>query len=279
MYNVIKVLNNSVLLATCESSNREVILLGKGIGFQYKANNEIKDLSDMRIYELQDMTSKGSSMQIIDKVDPSYLEIAHEIIALAERKFNTIDANILLPLADHIAFAIERIKQKMDIVNPFANDIRLLFPDEYEIALAGKKRIEEITGMEISEDEVGYITLHVHAALGHDQVDKSMLVAVIINDSIKSIEEDCNIKIDVRSISYSRLLMHIKYMLARLEQKEKLNLDMEDYTKTNFPYSYDVAKRICVRIGQTIHQSVPRIEIGYLALHIERVCRIDEPKD
>lgn len=270
MYEVIKVLNNNALLVKTENGT-EYVLLGSGIGFHYKPNMVFDEIANTKIYELQEETEKGPAMNIIESVDPTYLEISHEIIALAEAKFSQIDAHILLPLADHIAFAIERIKSDMDIANPFANDIRLLFPEEYEVALLGQAIIKKYSGYEVSEDELGYITLHIHSARSDERVDQSMLIAVIVNESIKQIEKECDMNIDVRSLSYSRLLMHMKYMLARLTTGEKLNLDMEEYTKTNFPYAYAIAQHICHRIEQVLHKRVPVIEIGYLALHIERI--------
>lgn len=271
MYVVVKVLNNNALLAKKDAQNTEYVLVGSGIGFHRKPGESFEDIAGAKIYELQKETDKGPSMAIINSVDPMYLEISNEIIALAQEKFPDLDTNILLPLADHIAFAIERVKNNMDIANPFSNDIRLLFPEEFDIAMAGQSIIEHYCGTKVSEDELGYVTLHIHAARSDEKVDQSMLVAVIVNESIKEIEEECNIKIDVRSLSYSRLLMHMKYMLARLASGEKLNLDMEEYTKTNFPYSYQTAKNICRRIQDVVHKQVPTIEIGYLALHIERI--------
>lgn len=275
MYEVIKALNNNALLVKKEQEVKEYVLLGNGIGFHYKPGMKFDEIPNTKIYELQEETEKGPSIELIQSVDPMYLEISHEIIALAEAKFSTIDAHILLPLADHIAFAIERIKSNMDIANPFANDIRLLFPEEYEIAHQAQAIIESYSGYQVSEDELGYITLHIHSARSDERVDQSMLVAVIVNESIKQIEKESKIEIDVRSLSYSRLLMHMKYMLARLATGEKLNLDMEEYTKTNFPYAYDIAKHICHRIEQVLHKQVPVIEIGYLALHIERIRSLE----
>ena len=154
-----------------------------------------------------------------------------------------------------IAFAITRIKSGMNITNPFANDIRLLYPKEYETAMQGRKIIHERCGYEINEDEVGYITLHIYSAMG-EQVDEGMMVAVIINESIQQVEAECHASIDVHSLSYSRLL----------------TLDMEEYTRKSFPYSYKVAQHIIERVERTLHQSVPKVETGYLAMHIERVC-------
>src|SRR5699024_5968001 len=225
-----------------------------------------------RVYELQKDTSKGPTRDVLSHLEPVYLEVSSEIITLAQKKFQNIDRNILLPLADHIAFAITRIKGNLNITNPFANDIRLLYPEEYAIALQGKAIIQERCGYAINEDEVGYITLHIHSALG-EQVDEGMLAAVIVNESIQQIEQECGLSIDVNSLSYSRLLTHMKYLMARLRENETLTLDMEEYTKNAFPYSYQVAAHIIERLSRTLNREVPQIETGYLAMHIERVCQ------
>ena len=44
-------------------------------------------------------------------------------------------------------------------LNPFINDIRLLFPDEYEVALEGREVINKFISRMINDDEVGFITL------------------------------------------------------------------------------------------------------------------------
>ena len=111
-----------------------------------------------------------------------------------------------------------------------------------------------------------------HSAMG-EKVDEGMLAAVIVNESIQQIEQECGLSIDVNSLSYSRLLTHMKYLMARLRENETLTLDMEEYTKNAFPYSYQVAAHIIERLSRTLNREVPQIETGYLAMHIERVCQ------
>lgn len=59
-------------------------------------------------------------------------------------------------------------------LNPFINDIRLLFPDEYEVALEGREVINKFISRMINDDEVGFITLHIHSAISSNQVAESM---------------------------------------------------------------------------------------------------------
>ena len=114
--------------SSCTMRSRALLLLGKGIGFGRRINEqlEIGKAEGCSVYELQQKTSKGETRDVLRSMDPLYLEISAEIVELAEREFGEIDRNILVPLADHIAFALTRIRSKMNITNPFSNDIRLV---------------------------------------------------------------------------------------------------------------------------------------------------------
>lgn len=271
MFKIIKVLNNNAIQALDQSQSKEVVFLGKGIGFSAKEQAVFSALPNAKAYYFEQQSSKGVSKDLLETINPLYLEISSLILEKAEEKFHQVDGNILLPLADHIAFAIQRMNQNLDIRNPFAHDIRLLFPEEYEIACYGKDIILEKCGKSINEDEVGYITLHIHSSIDDENVATSMQTAIIIQEMIARVEKDFKMTINQNSLSYGRLLTHIKYMLLRIKKGESLHLDMEDYVKTNLPYAYEVASNIIEEIEKTIQKKFAKTETGYLALHIERI--------
>ncbi len=275
MYIVIRVLNNNALLAYDEKNKKETVFLGKGIGFQRKAHDTFHQLPNAKQYTLHDATEKGSSVKLLDEMNPIFLEISGEIMKKAEERFKIIDTNILLPLSDHIAFAIERMKQNMEIRNPFANDIRLLYPEEYSVAQYGKMVIKNKLGYEVNDDEVGYITLHIHSAIEDEQVSNSMQTAIAVKQTMEMMEKEFSMDIDYDSLSYSRLVTHIKYMLARVKRKEVLNLDMDRFVKEQFPQAYKVAQTLCHQLESLLQISLGNAEIGYLALHIERIKNKD----
>ena len=109
MAKIIKVLNHNALIVHDAQSSRALLLLGKGIGFGRRINEqlEIGKAEGCSVYELQQKTSKGETRDVLRSMDPLYLEISAEIVELAEREFGEIDRNILVPLADHIAFALQ----------------------------------------------------------------------------------------------------------------------------------------------------------------------------
>lgn len=268
MFKVIRKLNNNAVIALNTKDNIQVIILDKGIGFSLKTDDIFDHTETMSIYTIQNKQTDDIS----NNVDPLFLEIANDILNEARILFkDKVDGKVLLPLADHIAFAIERINGNMNISNPFANDIKLLFPDEYTIALKGQMIIKEKTGILIPEDEVGYITLHVHSSLSEDLVATSMHLAILVQETISVIEKELNCIIDKYSISYARLLNHIKYMLLRLKTKEHIEIDMQEYVELRFPKSFKVAKVACAYMSEAMKEELPEVETSYLALHIERI--------
>ena len=268
MYTVVKTLNNNSVLVQ-DASGVSMIFLGKGIGFGKKNGDSITLGAGVELYRFT---------EIIQEVNPVFIEVAGRILQLAQARFHEVDKNILLPLADHIAFSIERMKANMDISNPFASEIALLYREEYEVALQGKAIIEEMCGYTINEGEIGYITLHVHSARGEDKVSEAMQTAVIIRDSIEEVERDYGISIDTNSMSYTRLMNHMKFLMLRLQSDEELQMDVGDYVSKQFPYAYKTAQKICEELRKVYHKDIPETEIGYLALHIERV-RTSEMKE
>lgn len=271
MYQVVKVLNNNTILATCE--DQEVIILYKGIGFAKKVDDFFEVPSNAKKYIMQKAAqTRRKSSEIIHTIEPVYLEISSDILKLAIDQFkDNVDEGILLPLADHISYAIKRIDENIMPSNPFIHDIRLLFPEEYEVALKGKEVIEKAISKTINDDEVGYITLHIHSAISSNPVSDSMEATRIIHDGMEKLQKDLNITIDVNSISYARLMNHIKFLILRINTDEKLQMDISEFTKEKFPFAYEQSRGICDALAKTLKKPMPASEVGYLAIHLERI--------
>lgn len=272
MAKIIKLLNHNAVIVHETQANQVLLLLHKGIGFGKKINEQVEIPDDCDLYHLNPMTPKGATADLLRKLDPIFIEISSQLLSLAKVQYRNIDENIVLALSDHIAFAVERMNKGMDIKNPFSNEIKYLYPQEYDIAKHAKDIIKEKLDIEINEDEIGYITLHIHSAIDHS-VSEGMLVAVIVHESIYEITKEYGLSFDVNSLSYARLMTHMKYLLVRLKEQEVIALDMNEYTKNTIPHSYDMAANIIKKIENALSTTISDNEIGYLAIHIERICQ------
>lgn len=272
MYRVTKALNHNALLAVKENSRQEYLLMGKGIGFGKKVTEYVEPAEDVRIYSLKSDSERGDAKKLVRDMNPVYLEISNAILKKAEEEFGKIDRSILFPMADHIAFAVERIHKGEQISNPLIQDIQVLFYKEYKIAQLAEELLEQMEGIQISKDEIGYIALHVHSSICDENVSNAMQIAAAVRECVEMIEKETGNKIDVQTIAYNRLMNHIKYMAARGMTREELKLDMNDYMEKQFPRSFQIADEVCKHLARALQIEMPDIEIGYLAMHIERVC-------
>lgn len=276
MFRVKKALNHNTIIAINMADNREYLLIGKGIGFGRKVSERIEVPEDCTVYSMHEHTERGTAMSLVKDMDPVFLEIAEQVLKESERIFGRIDWSILFPMADHIAFAVRRIQNNEQISNPLTSDIRALFHMEYKTAECIRPILRERLHVEIDEHEVGYIALHIHSAIGDENVALSMQIARTVRECIQMVEEATGQSIDIMSLSYNRLMNHVRYMAARAVKGEKLRLNMNDYMSTKFPEAYKLADQVCRNLETYLRKPLDEVETGYLAMHIERVVSREE---
>lgn len=269
MFRISKSLNHNAVLAVSEE-NKEYLILAKSIGFGKKVNEYIEVSKQAKIYSLHETTERGDAKKLVRSVDPFILEMADLLLDKAEDSFGKIDRNILFPLIDHMEYAIKRIQNNEEISNPLTADIQVLFNMEYKIAEQIVPILEKEKGIVMHKDELGYIALHIHSAIEDSRVSEAMQMAQAVRDCIELLEKETGHKIGVMSLSYNRLMNHIRYMVARAITGEKLKVNMNDYMSVKFPKSFRIAKTVCDQVARNLKCKVDDVEIGYLAMHIER---------
>ena len=271
MYRVSKILNNNGVIAINTEDNQEYVLLGKGIGFGKKVSQRFEVTEDTATYRLTEQTDRGSAKSLVQEMDPEFLEIADEVIREAEKVFGKVDRRIMIPLADHISFAVSRIRNQEQISNPLTEDIRILFYKEYKVAGCIAPMLKEKFQIELDEHETGYIALHVHSAIVDEKVSQAMEIARTVRECISLVEKETGNSIDVMSLAYNRLMNHVRYMVARAIHGEKLKMNLNDYMSVKFPEAFHASERICHEMEKRLGLPMPDIEIGYLAMHLERM--------
>ena len=189
MYRISKVLNHNAVIAVSADDNQEYLLMGKGIGFGRKVTERIQLPEDASVYSLRETTKRGSARQLAASIAPECLEIAGIVLEEAEKVFGSIDRSILFPMADHIEYAIRRIRNHESISNPLTDDIRLLFHMEYKVALCIVPVLKRRMGINMDEDEVGYVALHVHTAIEKEELSQAAAEAGLDEEDFYIVEK------------------------------------------------------------------------------------------
>ena len=275
-YRITKILNHNSFMGIECKNDQECLIMGKGVAFGKKVGQTVSVTGDARVYSLKELTDRGEAKDIIKSVSPLCLELANEVLDQAEEEFGKVDRSILFTMADHLDFAVRRIQNGEQISNPLTDDIRIMFYKEYKVAGCIRDLLKEKLGIRIDEHEIGYIALHVHAAIVDENVSQAMEIARTVRECICMVEEETGKSIDVMSLSYNRLMNHVRYMVARAIHGEKLKMSLNDYMSVKFPGPYMTAEKICRKMEKSLKLPIPDIEIGYLAMHLERMMDREE---
>ncbi len=271
MYRVIKVLNNNVCMAK-DDKNVECIVVGKGIGFGKRPGDIIEEDKLEKIFYVQEDVNKIKFSELMEKIRGDVIGIAEEIIAMAEKiKGKKLNEHIHIALADHIAFAIERINMGIEIKNPFDIEIKALYKDDYNIALKALELINQRLNISLPEDEAGFIALHLHAALENAGLSNTVKNTRLVSQLVSTIEKHLGKYIDRDSIDYIRLVTHLRFAIDRVEKNAPVTNELLVSIKKKFKKAYNIAMQVSKIIEDTLQKKVPEEETGYIAIHIQRL--------
>ncbi len=101
-------------------------------------------------------------------MDEEILHLVTMVLDQIEQEFNlgiSNDKELIIGLGLHLKPAVNRYKYGMNIRNPMIMDIKKNYPLAFEVAVFAGIIIGKETGSEIDENEVGYIALHIGAAM------------------------------------------------------------------------------------------------------------------
>ncbi|NMC47072.1 MAG: PRD domain-containing protein [Chloroflexi bacterium] len=271
-----KVINNNVVSSTDDDHN-EVVVMGKGIGFQKREGDLIQDSIIEKIFILNDKNILSKLENLFKDIPEKYLEITDEIIQYAQSQYGlSLREHAYLSLTDHIAIAVERIKSGIKIENVMLSDIKCFYKNEYEIGLKALEIIDREMGVILPDDEAGFIALHVlNASL--DQINANNLETIKISHEILNIVNDFyKLSLDKESIHYYRFANHVNYLVKRLfSQSEEVESDdiLYETVRKNFTREFECANLIKRRIYENYGISISKEELGYLIINLRALLK------
>lgn len=74
---------------------------------------------------------------------------------------NKLNESLLITLADHISFAIQRKEKGIEYRNPLRGPVMCYYPQEYQVGKVCLQMIEEKCKIRLNPDEATFIALHI----------------------------------------------------------------------------------------------------------------------
>lgn len=269
-FKIKKVLNNNVIIA--QRDKDEVILVGKGIGFDFPKGMEVPENRVENIFVKKTAAIGENYQKVLVNIDSSVVGVSEEIIHFIEKELNAkLNEAIHVSLPDHISFALKRIQKGLNIENPFKNELNILYPIEYKLALASVQFINKRFNTNLPEDEAGFICLHIRAVLTQKDVSESLSYTKKIGVILDLIEKLTGKRLEKNSLAYVRTINHINFMIERAEKNKPIKNDLLHIIKKEMYKEYSVAVKVALKIEDSFSVKITEDEIGYITLHLKRL--------
>ncbi|RLL41135.1 PRD domain-containing protein [Oceanobacillus piezotolerans] len=273
MFCVKKVLNNNVLIAE-DGLEEEVILIGKGIGFNRKKGESISNDLVEKLFVLRNEKERQNYIKLLPQMDETLLKTIIDAIAIIRNRSNAIlNEQVHVALTDHILFAVTRLMKGLEIKNPFLIETKALYPVEYEIGEDVVEFINQSLDIQLPEGEIGFIALHVHSAISDKSISDINKYSTLISKLIEVIEDQLQIKISQESINYIRLIRHLRYTIDRVLNGEYVEepVKIRNLLKMEYPTCYNLSWKLIKIMQQTLKKEVYEAEAVYLTMHLQRL--------
>lgn len=271
---LLRSINNNIVSAMDEQG-REVVVVGKGIGYKATEGSTIAPEKIDKIYVMSNPNNTERLKELFACLPQEYIEVTDEIMTHAKKKLNKrLNEGAYFTLADHLNFAVLRMRQGMDFQNVLLAEVRRFYPAEFEIGIYALDLIKRRLGITMPVDEAASIALHIFNAEYDISVSDAFHSTLLLEEILAIVNRETGVNLDTQDYYCERFVTHLKYLTQRVMKKEHLS-PKEDGLYTllveNYPEEIRCAKVIAAYIKEKQQYVLSPGEVGSLAIHIRRI--------
>ena len=274
-----KVINNNIVSAF-DDTGREVVVMGRGLGFGVRPGQPVNEKKIEKVFRIKSRDTADQLKELLADMPLERVQISADIISFAKSNLNLkLNQSIYVTLTDHINFAIDRFEQGINLQNALLWEIKRFYPHEFELGRYALELVKERIGVELPEDEAGFIALHfVNAEYGTDIRD-AFRFPNQLKDILEITSDELGIVLDERTLHYERFVTHLKFLLQRVYRRELLpneEDELAELMRTKYPKEYACSCKISEYIEKNTDCKLSGEEVMYLAIHIRRVTMAED---
>ena len=278
---ILRVFNTNVVLAR-DPGGREVVLTGRGLGYQARPGQEVDASRIMQTFVPEDGRNADNFGQMLASIAPELVHLVDRVLAPVWAELRRAPSSTtVLALADHLSFAIKRIERGMEGVYPLRAEIAHLYPRELHWAEQVVDAINAELEVDLPREEAVPIALHlVNAAFDSGNLALTYRMTGVFTQVFEVIEGAFDMKLDRESVNVARFITHLRYFFVRVHNAGQVDdhpVTFRDAIATAYPDAHRCARRVAdileIRLGQPITED----EIAYLTLHVARLTHACRP--
>lgn len=272
----VKILNNNIAIVADEAGEDRIVM-GCGVAFGKKYGDPVDMTRIERIFTQNVRDLSGKFEALLKEIPDEYLECADRIIAHGKLLLGKeLADNLYLSLTDHIFFTVKRCREGMLIHNRLLFETKMIYKEEFQVGMDAVEMMNQQFEINLPEDEAAFLALHfVNATMG-TEMNKPLEITKIVQEIRTIIRNFFRIEFQEDSLSYYRMMTHLKFFAQRMalhEGKSDQNADLQLFqmVKERYGQSYRCVERIVEYLQKQYHYTVSDNEKLYLTIHIERI--------
>ena len=266
--------NNSVRILLPDGS--AAIVVGRGVGHHKRPGEEIDSSLVEQTFIPRTRESLGQLIQLLQEIPFEHVRVAAEIVELAKAHLGVEGGQaLLLPIADHLRFAVRRSDDGIDMEHPLRWEIQTLYPKEAALGREAVRLISTRLDCELPDGEDIAFAMHfVNAQFVGEGMQRAFAMTRTIQRVLQLIETTLDTKVHQDSMAVARFVTHLRYLFVRLDKETQLrtmpNDWLEGITKAH-PLAASIAQKIALVFELDTPVELNDEEISYLALHVARL--------
>lgn len=270
-----KILNNNAVLSH-DKNGKEIIVTGKGISYQCKNGDTIKEERIEKTFKLSASDTNRRFQQLILDIPLDCIDTSEEIISMIKSNIDKkINDSIYVTLTDHISNTIERHRMGVSFDNSILWDVKRMYKEEYELGLKAVEIIRKNFDINIDNSEANFIALHIVNAEFDTELPQVYSMTKLIQAIADIVEDTFKLDFDSDDIAHDRFMLHLKFFIQRVINgvniAENNNLDLLNIMEAKYPKQYKCAEKIKEYIKTQYKYTVGCDEMLYLTIHITRI--------
>lgn len=272
-----KVINNNVVTALDEAG-QEVVLMGKGIGFQAKTGMQIAKGKVEKKFVLSNQDEIGKFQEVVSSIPLEHLDVCIEIINYATEVLGKrISSSIYISLTDHINFSLERYKTGIIFDNLLASDVKNFYPREYLVGEYAIAVIERKLGARLPSDEAASVAMHFVNAEYNTAMSDTMHITKMIREIIELVGKELGEKIDEFDINSARFVAHLKFLafcVFRGNAEVPQDVEYNNMVIDLYPEAYLLVEKIAILMKNEYNYDMRVDEKVNMTIHVQRIRKI-----
>ncbi|MDF1489638.1 PRD domain-containing protein [Tessaracoccus caeni] len=268
-----RVIGNNALLVLGDDGE-QIVALGRGLGHGRRPGDTLPADQVEQVFIAGDADERLT--RFLADVPLEYVRVAGRIADLAHQRLGLrVTQALILPIADHLHFAVQRSRGGTEIRFPLAWEVSQLYPVELEIGEAAVDLADAAFDVELQSDEAVAFAMHfVNAQFTSPGMTPAIEMTQSIGRAFEVIESSFAITIDHRSMNAARFVTHLRYLYARVASGKQITESqptLADAIRNAHPEAFTCAAKLRYVLEMNLRTQLSDDEVAYLALHVAKL--------